>query len=109
MTLLVVLLALNAVLHGVFVFRYGTDGGNMPFPVNAIILAALAVVVFVSAPFAIRATLVLSAYGLIGVSMTFGKPLIPPRADRPSSWGMCAANARGSTSRAAGNPSANAS
>jgi len=73
MILLGLLLALDAVLHGVVIWRYGT-GQNVPFLIYFVIDAALAVAVFLALPYAVWATLVLSAFGLLGLTVTFNKP-----------------------------------
>ena len=83
MILLAVLLALDAALHAFLVFRFGTsDKANMPFLVFAFVDAALAVAVFLAVPYALWATLILSALGLIGLTVTFGKPQRDKSLDR---------------------------
>jgi fatty acid desaturase len=75
MMLLVALLALNALLHAAVVYRYGTsDKANMPFLIFTFVNTALALVVFMAVPYAVWATLVLSVFGLIGLTVTFNKP-----------------------------------
>ena len=75
MTLLALLLALDAILHAAVIFRFGTqDRANMPFLVFAIVDAILAIVVFLAVPYALWATLILSVIGLIGLTVTFSKP-----------------------------------
>jgi len=75
MQLLAALLALDAVLHFVVIARYGLgDKANMPFLIFMFIDAILAVIVFLHLPYALWATLVLSAIGLLGLTVTFGKP-----------------------------------
>ena len=80
MTLLALLLAVDAILHGYVIARFGTgDRANMPFLVFAVIDALLAVAVFFAAPYAVWLTLILSAIGLAGLTVTFNKP---QRADK---------------------------
>jgi hypothetical protein len=72
MTLLALLLLLNAALHAFLVFRFGTKD-NMPVLAFAVIYAALAIVVFLLVPYALWAVLVLSLIGITGLTVTFGK------------------------------------
>jgi hypothetical protein len=72
MLYLVALLALDAVLHGLVIFRFGVKG-NEPFLIFALIDAALALVVYFAAPYALWATLALSVFGIIGLTVTFNK------------------------------------
>jgi hypothetical protein len=74
MPLLVGLLILNAVLRGIVVARFGVRDNNQPFLVFALVYAALAVVVYLSLPYALWAVFVLSIVGIIGLSVTFNKP-----------------------------------
>jgi hypothetical protein len=73
MILLAVLLAINAGLHGYLVARFGVKE-NEPFLVYTFIDAALAIVVFLSVPYALWAAFLLSVFGLVGLTVTFGKP-----------------------------------
>lgn len=72
-TLLVLLLALDAVLHGFLIYRFGTNQ-NVPFLIFAFVDAILAIAVFLAWPYALWATLGLSAFGLAGLTVTFNKP-----------------------------------
>jgi len=72
MMLLAALLALDAVLHAFLIYRFGTDQ-NVPFLIFAFIDAALALAVFLAVPYAVWATLILSAFGLAGLTVTFNK------------------------------------
>ena len=74
MILLALLLALDAVLHGFLIYRFGTNQ-NLPFLIFAFVDAILAIAVFLAWPYALWATLVLSAFGLIGLTVTFNKPV----------------------------------
>ena len=75
MTLLALLLALDAVLHGFLIYRFGTkQSANVPFLIFAFVDAILAIAVFLAWPYALWATLVLSAVGLAGLTVTFNKP-----------------------------------
>jgi len=82
MTLLAILLLLDAVLHGVVVFRHGTGDNNMPFLVFGIIDLALAVIVFLGVPYAVWAALVLTVIGIVGLTVTFSKPQRDKTVDR---------------------------
>ena len=75
MHLLAALLALDAVLHGVVIFRYGLkDKANVPFLIFMFVDAILAIIVFQQLPYSIWATLLLSAFGIVGLTVTFNKP-----------------------------------
>lgn len=70
--LLVTLLAVDAVLHGLLISRFGVKG-NEPFLIFAGIDAALALALFFAVPYALWATLALSVFGIIGLTVTFNK------------------------------------
>jgi hypothetical protein len=69
-----ILLAVDAVLHGALIARFGTNQ-NVPFLIYAFIDAVLAVLVFLAVPYTLWATLILSAFGLIGLTVTFNQPM----------------------------------
>jgi hypothetical protein len=72
---LAALLALNAALLALVIIKYGlADKANVPFLIFTFVNAILAVVVFFQLPYALWATLLLSAFGLIGLTVTFNKP-----------------------------------
>jgi hypothetical protein len=73
MMLLAALLAIDAILHGYLVQRFGIKE-NEPFLIYTFIDAALAIIVFLSVPYALWAAFLLTAFGLIGLTVTFGKP-----------------------------------
>ena len=75
MTVLPVILAANAVLHGVVIARFGVGNNNQPFLVFMLVYAALAIAVYLAVPHALWAVLVLAAIGLIGLTVTFNKPV----------------------------------
>lgn len=81
MMLLAALLAVDAVLHAFLIYRFGT-GQNVPFLIFAFIDAALAVAVFFVVPYAVWATFALSAFGLVGLTVTFNKPQREKTLDR---------------------------
>ena len=81
MTLLALLLLLDAALHAFLVMRFGTRD-NVPFLVFAVIDLALAVVVFLAVPYAVWAALVLTVIGIAGLTATFGKPQRDKTLDR---------------------------
>ena len=72
MMLLALLLALDAALHAYLVYRFGTDQ-NVPVLIYAFIDAALALAVFFAVPYAVWATLALTALGIVGLTVTFNK------------------------------------
>lgn len=74
MTILVLLLALDAVLHATVIGRFGTKDNNMPFLIFAVVDAALAIAAYLALPYSLWATLLLSAFGLLGLTITFNKP-----------------------------------
>jgi hypothetical protein len=82
MTPLAILLVVDAALHAFVIFRYGTADNNMPFLVFAIIDLALAIMVFLAVPYAVWAVLILSAIGIVGLTVTFGKPQRDKTLDR---------------------------
>lgn len=82
MTLLAILLLVDAVLHGIVILRYGSGDNNMPFLVFGIIDLALAVIVFLGVPYAVWAALVLSVIGIVGLTVTFNKPQRDKTVDR---------------------------
>ena len=75
MQLLVALLALNAILHALVIIKYGLkDKANVPFFIFTFVNAILAVIVYRQLPYALWATSLLSAFGLLGLTVTFNKP-----------------------------------
>ena len=72
MRLLAGMLAANALLHAIVVGRFGLKG-NGPFLAFVGIYAALAVAVYAAIPHALWAVLILSALGIVGLSVTFNK------------------------------------
>jgi hypothetical protein len=75
MSALAALLVVNAVVHGLVVARFGIRQDNEPFFLFALVYAALAIAVFSAVPYALWAVLLLSLIGLIGLSVTFHKPV----------------------------------
>lgn len=72
---LAALLAINAVLHAFVIIKFGLqDKANVPFLIFTLVNAVLAVIVFLQLPYALLATLLLSTFGLIGLTVTFNKP-----------------------------------
>jgi hypothetical protein len=75
MSLLLTLLTTNAIVHGIVVARFGVRSNNQPFLLFAIVYAALAIVVYLSVPYALWTVLALAVIGLLGLSITFNKPV----------------------------------
>ena len=75
MSLLLALLATNAIVHGIVVARFGVQNNNQPFLVFAFVYAALAIAVYLSVPYALWAVLLLAVMGIVGLSITFNKPV----------------------------------
>jgi hypothetical protein len=72
MTLLSLLLLVNAVLHGVIIGRFGLKGNAPPF-VFGFLYAALALAVFLGWPHGALATLIVTTVGLVGLALNFRK------------------------------------
>jgi hypothetical protein len=73
MTLLASLLAIDAALHALLVYRFGIKE-NMGFLVYVFIYAALAVAVLLDLPYALWLALVLSVIGFVGLTVRFNQP-----------------------------------
>ena len=68
--LLAFLLAVDAILHGVIIARFGVKGNEPPF-VFGLVYAALAVAVFLAVPYALWAALVVTLVGLVGLTLAY--------------------------------------
>ena len=75
MSLLLTLLTTNAIVHGIVLARFGVQNNNQPFLIFAIVYAALAIAVYLSVPYALWAVLLLAGIGILGLSITFNKPV----------------------------------
>ena len=75
MSLLLTLLTTNAIVHGIVVARFGVRNNNQPFLIFAIVYAALAIAVYLSVPYALWMVLLLAVIGILGLSITFNKPV----------------------------------
>ena len=75
MSLILTLLVTNAIVHGIVVARFGVRNNNQPFLMFAIVYAALAIAVYLSVPYALWAVLLLAVIGILGLSITFNKPV----------------------------------
>ena len=75
MSLLLTLLVTNAIVHGIVVARFGVRNNNQPFLMFAIVYVALAIAVYLSVPYALWAVLLLAVIGILGLSITFNKPV----------------------------------
>jgi len=73
MTLLALLLAIDAALHAILVYRFGIKE-NMSFFVYVFIDAALAVAVLLHLPYVLWLALVLSVIGFVGLTVRFNQP-----------------------------------
>ncbi len=75
MVVLAALLALDAVLHALLVYQYGiADKANMPFAIFIAVNAVLAALVLFGVPYSVVVALLLSLFGLVGLTVTFNKP-----------------------------------
>lgn len=72
MSLLLVLPAINAILHGIIVARFEIRN-NQPVFVFMLVYAALAIAVYLSVPNVLWAVLLLTTIGAIGLTVTFNK------------------------------------
>jgi hypothetical protein len=72
MVILALLAALDAILHGALVYRFGVKG-NEPFAAFTVVYVLLALALFFAVPYALWATLVLAVVGLVGLTVTFNK------------------------------------
>lgn len=75
MSMLIGLLAANALLHGAVIVRFGVRANNQPFLVFGLVYAVLAVAVYLSVPHILWAAFVLSLVGIVGLTLTFNKPV----------------------------------
>ena len=75
MSLLLTFLTANAIVHGMVVARFGVRNNNQPFLIFAIVYAALAIAVYLSVPYALWVVLLLAVIGILGLSITFNKPV----------------------------------
>lgn len=71
--LIVALLAVNAIVHAIVIARFGMRNNNQPFLIFALVDAALAIAVYLAVPYALWAVLILSIFGLIGLTVTFNQ------------------------------------
>lgn len=70
--ILAAFLAVNAVLHGVIIARFGVKGNEPPLAFG-IAYAALAVAVFLAMPFSLWVTLIVSSLGVAGLTAAYAK------------------------------------
>ena len=82
MSLLLTLLTTNAIVHGIVVARFGVRNNNQPFLLFAIVYAALAIAVYLFVPYALWMVVLLAVIGIIGLSITFNKPIRDKTLDR---------------------------
>jgi hypothetical protein len=76
MPVLPAVLAANAIVHGIVVARFGMrNNNNQPFFVFMLVYAVLAVAVYYSMPYALWAVLLLASIGIVGLTLTFNKPV----------------------------------
>jgi hypothetical protein len=72
-TILAFVLAIDAALHGLLVYRFGVKE-NMSFFVYVFIYAILALAVFFAVPHVLWPTLILSLIGIVGLTVRFNQP-----------------------------------
>ena len=73
MTILALVLAIDAALHGILLYRFGVEE-NMSFFVYVFIYAILALAVFFVLPYVLWPTLILSLIGIVGLTVRFNQP-----------------------------------
>ncbi len=73
MLALALVLAINAAIHAFLVSRFGEEP-HFPFSLFGVINAALAVALFFGVPYAVWATLFVSAIALVWLTARFNKP-----------------------------------
>jgi hypothetical protein len=71
-SILAALLAVNAVLHGMIIARFGVKGNEPPLAFG-VAYAALSVAVFLATPYALWATLIVSVAGVVGLTAAYAK------------------------------------
>lgn len=69
-SLLAALLAVDAILHGVIIARFGVKGNEPPLAFG-IVYAALTIAVFLGVPYALWAVLVAALVGLVGLTVAY--------------------------------------
>ncbi|MBA3909573.1 MAG: hypothetical protein C0524_06720 [Rhodobacter sp.] len=69
-TLLAILLAVDAILHGVIIARFGVKGNEPPL-VFGLAYAALTVAIFLGIPYALWAVLFVTLVGLVGLTVAY--------------------------------------
>ena len=72
MAILSLLLVVNAALHAIIVWRFGIKG-NEPPAIFGLVYAALAIAAFIGLAHVAIATLVVTAVGLVGLTLNFRK------------------------------------
>jgi hypothetical protein len=72
MLLLAILLAVNAILHGAIIARFGVKGNEPPL-VFGIADLVLAIVIFLAVPYALWAALIVSLVGIAGLTLQFNR------------------------------------
>jgi len=82
MSLLLALLVANALVHGIVVARYGVRNHNEPFFIFAFVYAALAIAVYFTVPYVLWAVLGLLLFGIVGMTVTFNKPVRDKNLDK---------------------------
>ena len=75
MLILIGILAANAIMHAIVVMRYGVGNNNQPFLIFTFVYAVLAFAVYFGVPYAKWAVLIMSIIGLVGLTVTFNKPI----------------------------------
>jgi len=81
MLVVAALLAINAAVHALLVSRFGAEP-HFPFSAFGLIDATLAIALLFRIPYAVSATLVLSAIALVWLTVRFNKPKRDKHLDR---------------------------
>jgi hypothetical protein len=71
-TYLAAMLAINAILHGGIVARFGVKANEPPL-IFGVVYVALGMAVLLTVPYALWATLILSLVGIVGLTVAFNR------------------------------------
>lgn len=89
--LLVALLATNAIMHGIVSVRFGFQNHNQPFFVFTLVYSALFFMALLDVPYTLWAIFFLAIVGIIGLTISFNKPVRDKTLDK-AIWILDAAN-----------------
>lgn len=73
--LLVALLATNAIMNGVISARFGFQNHNQPYFVFTLVYTVLFFLALLDIPYNLWAVFILAIIGIVGLTVTFNKPV----------------------------------